>query len=104
MCEVVHETNKAHFRNLLPNRFLPNSVGTALVMIGRLWVQTPLGTIFAEINFVLCNFRSVRQSDTNASDFLIVKNSIGSALSMKWPFIAGYFVKFTHQLLLRIYL
>ena len=25
-CEVVHETNKAHFRNL-PNRFLPSSVG-----------------------------------------------------------------------------
>ena len=21
-CEVVHETDKAHFRNLLPNRFL----------------------------------------------------------------------------------
>ena len=29
-CEVVHETNKAHFRNLLPNRFLPSSVGRAL--------------------------------------------------------------------------
>ena len=29
-CEVVHETNKAHFRNLLPNRFLPSSVGKAL--------------------------------------------------------------------------
>ena len=28
-CEVVHETNKAHFRNLLPNRFLPSSVGRA---------------------------------------------------------------------------
>ena len=29
-CEVVHETNKAYFRNLLPNRFLPSSVGKAL--------------------------------------------------------------------------
>ena len=29
-CEVVHETNKAHFRNLLPNRFLPSSVGRVL--------------------------------------------------------------------------
>ena len=29
-CEVVHETNKAHFRNLLTNRFLPSSVGKAL--------------------------------------------------------------------------
>ena len=25
-CEMVHEANKAHFRNLLPNRFLPSSV------------------------------------------------------------------------------
>ena len=29
-CEVVHETNKVHIRNLLPNRFLPSSVGRAL--------------------------------------------------------------------------
>ena len=29
-CEVVHETNKVHFRNLVPNRFLPSSVGRAL--------------------------------------------------------------------------
>ena len=29
-CEVVHETNKAHFRNLLTNRFLSSSVGKAL--------------------------------------------------------------------------
>ena len=28
--EVVHETNKAHFRNFLPNRFLPSSVGRVL--------------------------------------------------------------------------
>ena len=27
-----------------------------------------------EIYFVLCNFKSVRQSDRNASDFFIVKN------------------------------
>ena len=43
-------------------------------MIRRLWFQTPLGTIFDKIYFVLCNFRSLRQSDRNASDFLIVKN------------------------------
>ena len=30
ICEVVHETNKPHCRNLLPNRFLPSSVGRAL--------------------------------------------------------------------------
>ena len=29
--EVVHETNKAHFRNLMLNRFPPSSVGRALV-------------------------------------------------------------------------
>ena len=29
-CEVVHETKKPHFRNLLPNRFLPSSVGRTL--------------------------------------------------------------------------
>ena len=29
-CEVVHETNKAHFRNLLPNRFQLSSIGRAL--------------------------------------------------------------------------
>ena len=36
------------------------------VMIWRLWVQTPLGAIFYQIYFVLCNFRSVRLSDRNA--------------------------------------
>ena len=30
------------------------------LMIWRLWVQTPLGAIFDEIYFVLCNLRSVR--------------------------------------------
>ena len=25
-CEVIHETNQAHLRNLLPNRFLPSSL------------------------------------------------------------------------------
>ena len=29
-CEVVHETNKAHFRNLLPIKFLSSSVGRTL--------------------------------------------------------------------------
>ena len=31
-------------------------------MIWRLWVQTPLETIFGEIYFVLCTFRSVRNA------------------------------------------
>ena len=35
-------------------------------MIQRLWIQTPLGVIFDEIYFVLCNFRSVRWSDRTA--------------------------------------
>ena len=34
-CEVVHETNKAHFKNLLPNRFLHSSVGKALAWKSR---------------------------------------------------------------------
>ena len=29
-CQVVHETNKAHFRTLLPNRFLTSIVSKAL--------------------------------------------------------------------------
>ena len=33
------------------------------------------GTIFDVIYSVLCNFKSVRQSDRNASDWPIVKNS-----------------------------
>ena len=33
-CELVHETNIAYFRNLLPNRFLPSSVGRALEVKG----------------------------------------------------------------------
>ena len=39
-----------------------------------IWRQTPLGAIFDESYFVMRNFRSVRWSDRNASDFLIVKN------------------------------
>ena len=36
------------------------------------------GAIFEEIYFVLCNFKSVRKSDRNASDCLIVKNPIAA--------------------------
>ena len=43
-------------------------------MIWRFWVQTPLGAIFDEIYFVLCNFRSVRLSDRKVSVRPIVKN------------------------------
>ena len=53
-CEVVHETNKAHFRNLLPNRFLPSSVGKALAWrSGGPVFQSILGAIFDEIYFAL---------------------------------------------------
>ena len=31
----------------------------------KAWVQTPLGAIFDEIYFVLCNFRSVRKTNTH---------------------------------------
>ena len=34
-CEVVHETNKAHFWNLQPNRLRPSSVGKALAWRSR---------------------------------------------------------------------
>ena len=44
--------------------------------------SNPTGAIFDEIYFVLCNFRSVRQTDRNASDFLIVKNLINIHLSI----------------------
>ena len=52
-------------------------------MIQRLGVQTPLGAIFDEISFVLCNFRSVRHTDRNASDFFIVKNPNDSLTEIK---------------------
>ena len=43
-CEVVHETNKTHVRNLLLNRFLTSTVG-------RLWVQSPVDAIFFILHF-----------------------------------------------------
>ena len=48
-------------------------------MIWRLWVQTPLGAIFDEIYFVLCNFRSVRWSDRNAY-------RENSSVNIRWEF------------------
>ena len=46
-------------------------------MMRRLWVKTPLGAIFDEIYFVLCNFRSVTlhisvRSDRSRSGFLLL--------------------------------
>ena len=55
-CEVVHETNKAHFRNLLPNRFLPSSVGKALTWrSGDPGFNPPWGQFLTKFFFaVLC--------------------------------------------------
>ena len=66
-CEVVQKTNKAHFRNLLPNRFLPR------VMIRRLWNPTPLGTNFE-------NFFSSLRGDLsdNLTETRIAKNPNGT--------------------------
>ena len=66
--------NKRKLTSQISNRFLASSWQSIRLMIQRLWVQTPLGAIFDNFFFVLCNFRSLRYSDRNASDFLIVKN------------------------------
>ena len=62
-----------HTHNQIVTKHSGESSG---LMIWRLWVQTPLGAIFDEIYFVLCNLRSVRKSNRNASDWPIVKNLI----------------------------
>ena len=63
---------KKHSSKIAPSG--ANSSQAQRLMIRRLWVQAPLGQIFDKIYFVLCNFRSVRQYDRNASDWPIVKN------------------------------
>ena len=69
-CEVVHETNKAHFRNLLSNRFLPQLV--------RHWTEDPevLVSIPTGGNF-FCSSLCKDLSD-NLTEMPIVKNSINS--------------------------
>ena len=63
--------NKAHFRNLLPNRFLSSSVGKALEWwLGGCGFKPRWGQ-FLMIFFLFCVYR-------NASDFLIVKKPQGS--------------------------
>ena len=68
-CEVVHETNKAHFRNLKPNRFLPSSIGKALAWrSGGPGFNPHWGAIF--FGSSLCKTLS-----DNLTETLIVKNS-----------------------------
>ena len=60
-CEVVHETNKAHFRNLLPNRFLPSSVGRALGWwSGGHWFQPHWEQFLTNFFLLFPAWRSVR--------------------------------------------
>ena len=59
---IEHDFMKAlmiHTHNQIVTKHSWQSGG---LMILRLWVQTPLGTIFDKIYFVLCNFRSVRNA------------------------------------------
>ena len=72
-CEVVHETNKAHFRNLLPNRFLPSSVGKALA-----WRSGSPGFKPHWAQFLTKFFCSSLYKDLsdNLTETPIVKNSI----------------------------
>ena len=72
-CEVVHETNKAHFRNLLTNRFLPSSVGKALAWRSRGPGFNPHWGQFLT-NF-FCSSLCKDLSD-NLTETPIVKNSI----------------------------
>ena len=71
---MVHETKESPFKKSPTDSSLAQLAEGE--MIRKLWVQTPLGTIFDEIYFVVCNFRSVRLSDRNVSDFLFLKNPI----------------------------
>ena len=53
-CEVVLETKESSLQTSPIDSLLAQLVSMGL-MIWRLWVQIPLGTIFDEIYFVLCN-------------------------------------------------
>ena len=71
-CEVVHETKKGHFRNLLPNRFLPSSVGKALVWrSGGPGFKPHWGKIL--MKFIL--FCVTLDLSDNLTETCIVKNS-----------------------------
>ena len=66
--------NKASFRNLLPNRFLPNSVGIPLELWSGGHGFKPHWGQFLMKFILFC--LTLDLSDYNASDFLIVKNAI----------------------------
>ena len=66
---------------LLPNRFLPSSVGRVLDWWSRGCEFNPTGGNFWQIYFVLCNFRSVRLSDRKCVSW---KTSMATR-DEKWP-------------------
>ena len=72
ICEVVYETNKAYFRNLQPNRFLPSSVGKALAWRSRGPGFNPHWGQYLTIFF--CSSLCKDLSD-NLTETPIVKNS-----------------------------
>ena len=72
-CAVVHETKESSLQT--------SPTDSLLVQLAEhetddlVVVSSNLGAVFDEIYFVLCNFRSVRKSDRNASGRPNVKNS-----------------------------
>ena len=92
-CEVVHETNKAHFRNLLSNRFLPSSVGKTLAWRSGGSGFNPHWGQFLMIFFCssLCKDLSDNLTETpivkNSSVMLSLTNGCRITLNQKWLFI-----------------
>ena len=84
-CEVVHEANKAHFRNLLTNRFLPSSVGKALAWRSGGPGFNPHWGQFLTKFFLFCV--TLNLSD-NLTETPIVKNSKDT---LSW------YEEFTHE-------
>ena len=74
--EVVHEANKAHFRNPLANRFLPSSVGRALEWWSGGCGFKPHWGQFLMKFILFC-------VTLDLSEFLIVKNLI-HAIRLVW--------------------
>ena len=83
-CEVVHETKLTHFRNLLPNRFLPSSVSTALAWRSRDLGFNPHWGQFL-MNF-FCSSLCEDLSD-NLTETPIVKNSNGICGALLTPLV-----------------
>ena len=71
--EVVHETKANSLQKSPTDSFLA-WLAKHKTDDQKVVGSNPTGAIFDEIYFVLCSFRSVRYSDRNVSDFLIVKN------------------------------